>query len=50
MGLKEDLKEMSMRLGADLFGVTSADSLNDAPLGTALRIFYRMQSPLLFLG
>ena len=33
MGLKESLKEMSMRLGADLFGVTSADALNDAPLG-----------------
>ena len=33
MGLKEDLKEMSMRLGADLFGVTSAGALDDAPLG-----------------
>ena len=32
MGLKEDLKEMSMRLGADLFGVASADAFNDAPL------------------
>lgn len=33
MGLKEDLKEMTMRLGADLFGVASADDFNDAPLG-----------------
>jgi len=33
MGLKEDLKEMSMRLGADLFGVASAEDLNDAPQG-----------------
>jgi len=33
MGLKEDLDEMSMRLGADLFGVASVDDLNDAPLG-----------------
>ena len=33
MGLKEDLREISMRLGADLFGVASVDALNDAPLG-----------------
>lgn len=33
MGLKEDLEEMSMRLGADLFGVTSTEALSDAPSG-----------------
>ncbi len=33
MDLKENLNEMSMRLGADLFGVASADALNDAPAG-----------------
>jgi epoxyqueuosine reductase QueG len=33
MGLKEDLRDMSIRLGADLFGIASADALNDAPLG-----------------
>ncbi|UCC33424.1 MAG: epoxyqueuosine reductase [Candidatus Bathyarchaeota archaeon] len=33
MGLKEDLREMSTRLGADLFGVASSDALNEAPLG-----------------
>jgi len=33
MGLKTDLKEMSIQLGADLFGVASANALNDAPQG-----------------
>ena len=33
MSLKEDLKEMSKRFGADLFGVASAEDLNDAPQG-----------------
>ena len=33
MDLKKDLEEMSMRLGADIFGVASADSLHDAPSG-----------------
>jgi len=32
-GLKEDLNEMALRLGADLFGVAFVDDLNDAPLG-----------------
>jgi epoxyqueuosine reductase QueG len=33
MDLKADLKEMSMKLGADLFGVASVTALNDAPQG-----------------
>lgn len=32
-GLKEDLRETALRLGADLFGVASAQDFNDAPAG-----------------
>lgn len=33
MGIKEELKNVATGLGADIFGVSSIDSLNGAPLG-----------------
>jgi epoxyqueuosine reductase QueG len=32
-GLKEDLRETAVQVGADLFGVASVEDLNDAPSG-----------------
>lgn len=33
MGLKEEIQEMAANLGADIFGVASADAFDDAPSG-----------------